>query len=254
VATITSPAPPRPPRITGQRIASTLLFLGLLVYIGSAVAMAVYLLGRAYSAPLDDFGKVALAALIAIIGTSLTACASVYAANRQALAAQQVEVLKLQTGAQLAEFNSGLTAQIEDLKAQSAQALERLKMYLDAGKMAYRDLSGAAAVYFYTLRSVALGSWDGTALQRAESGMIDACRHLIYVDEAMRDAWLGFWQEAQYVYREALKEQQEGQRSAVIQKELAKKVRGGGESLTFNDRYQRLEETAREAVKKVISD
>ena len=42
--------------------------------------------------------------------------------------------------------------------------------------------------------------------------------------------------------------------ASVIQKELTKKIKGGGESLTFSDRYQRLEETAREAVKKVISD
>jgi hypothetical protein len=99
--------------------------LEFLFYVSIAVAFAVYLISRACVMGINDFQNAALAALIAVIGTGLTACASVYAAIRQALASHEVEISKLQTGTQLAEFNANLTEQIEGLKAQSAQSLER---------------------------------------------------------------------------------------------------------------------------------
>jgi hypothetical protein len=214
-----------------------LIFLGLAAYIVVAVAFAIYFLMNAYLHPVGDFEKAAIGAVIAVIGTGLTAVSAVYTANRQALTAQRVQIL-----------SAKLTTQIEGLKAESAQSLERLKAFLDADKNAYRELSGAAATYFYSLRSVALDQWNDAILKAAEDGMVAATRYLIYVEQEMRDTWLRFWQEAQLIHRTARNEPDDKKRPDLIRDEIMKEVPIGGGTLNFRDQYQLLEATARQAI------
>lgn len=236
------------PRRKGRAMIA-ILFIGIILYLGTAVAFAAYLLYRAFSQGVGDFEKVAIGALIAVLGTGLTALAALYTANRQAAAAREVEFLRSEMSKDLAQIASKLNADLETLKAQAAQSLERLKAYLDAEKIAHRELCGAAAIYFYALRSAALGSWDDQLLKKAEAGMIEATRHLIYVGDKMRSDWLTFWQEAQHIYRTALAEPDEGNRTQLINTNISEKVQDGSSRLDLRDRYDRLEGTARGAIK-----
>jgi hypothetical protein len=227
----------RVPKLFLQKSMGVLIFLGLAAYIVVAVAFAIYFLINAYLHPVGDFEKAAIGAVIAVIGTGLTAVSAVYTANRQALAAQRVQIL-----------SAKLTTQIEGLKAESAQSLERLKAFLDADKNAYRELSGSAATYFYSLRSVAMDQWNDAILKAAEDGMVAATRYLIYVEQEMRDTWLRFWQEAQLIHRTARNEPDDKKRPDLIRDEIMKDVPTRGGTLNFRDQYQLLEDTARRAI------
>ena len=59
--------------------------------------------------------------------------------------------------------------------------------------------------------------------------MVDAARHLLYVSPEMRDMWLNFWQEAQYIYREAMKEQDVGKRPAALCSLIEEQIRAAAE-------------------------
>ena len=216
---------------------TALIFLGLAAYIVVSVAFAVYFLVNAYLHPLGDFEKAAVGAVIAVVGTGLTAVSAIYIANRQALAAQQVQIL-----------SAKLTIQLEELKAQSSRSLERLKAFLDADKNAYREISGAAATYFYSLRSVAMDKWDDKLLEVAEVGMVSATRYLIYVDQEMRDIWLRFWQEAQLIHRKARQEPDDKKRPVLILDEIMQDVPTPDGTLNFRDQYKQVEDTARLAI------
>ena len=224
------------------------LLIGIICYIATAVAFAVYLLFRAYSEGVGEFEKVAIGALIAVIGTGLTALAAIYTAVRQAAAAREVELLRLETGKVLAQLTSDLNRDLQSLQAQSAQSLERLKAALDAGKIAYRELGGSAAVYFYALRSVALGTWDEQLLKTAEAAMVGTSQHLMFVSDVIRADWLNFWQEAQHIYRATLEEPDEGKRPQFLGNAIKEQVRDGRSRLNLRDRYSRLEMTIRQAI------
>jgi NADPH-dependent glutamate synthase beta subunit-like oxidoreductase len=122
------------PKLILQESMNVVLFIGLLAYIAIAVAFAVYFLTHAYLYQVGDFEKAAIGALIAVVGTGLTAMAAIYTANRQALAAHQVEILRGETSRELADLTAKLTAELEVIKSHSARSLERLKTYLDAEK------------------------------------------------------------------------------------------------------------------------
>ena len=254
------------PRRNGRAMAA-ILSIGVIVYIAVAVAFAVYLLTRAFSHEaqgVSEFEKASLGALIVVIGTGLTAFAALYTAERQAATAREVESLKDRTAKELATFTAGtardlatftskLTGDVEDLKAQSAQSLERLKAYLDAEKIAHRELCSAASMYFYALRSAALdSSWDEQFLKEGEAGMIKATQHLIYVGEQMRDDWLNFWQEAQHIYRAALAKPIE-ERPQLLWANILEMVPDGLSRLNLRDRYAQVEHTASRAIREDMS-
>jgi hypothetical protein len=196
---------------TGGRMAF-LLGLGAILYILLAAGCAVYLLWKAYTLPTgsmqSDFDKLAIAALVAVVGTGLTGLAAVYSATRQSATAYQVAEyngiistsladMKASTDASLTQMKAHLDESLARLKAASDESLARLKVALDAGQIAYRELFGTATVYFHALRSAALGKWDGENLKAAETAMISATRHLINVSSDMRNQWFDFWQRAQ---------------------------------------------------------
>ena len=83
-----------------------------------------------------------------------------------------------------------LTADLEAMKAQSNEALERLRAALDLTKTAYRELFGAATTYYYTLRELGSATaWDNEPQKKANTLMVEASRHLLYVSDDMRAMW-----------------------------------------------------------------
>lgn len=170
---------------------------------------------RAYAlptnAPIDDFNRYAIAALVAVVGTGLTGIASVYSATRQSATASQVAeyngyvaqvlaVMKHETDQSLKDMDLKIGKTLTAMKEESDKTLATLKVGLDLGHVAYRELFGAATIYFHALRSFALGSkWDEAALKSAEDGMIAATPRIIHVSKEMRDEWFNFWQNAQAV-------------------------------------------------------
>jgi hypothetical protein len=239
-------------RFTAERAFTILLFVGFCAYFIMAVGLAGFLLYNAFVGGMHDFEEVGLGAIIAVLGTGLTAFAAVYGAQRQALVARQVEILKRDTGTELARLSSDLTRDIEGMKAASAQSLQRLGVHLNSVVTAYRDLFGAAAVYFYALRSAgAAQTWDGGPLAKAQEGMIEATRQLIYVSQEMNDRWLHFWQDAEFIYWTALGKETDGVRRASIRTEMARKnPQKGGQAIDFQDLFAALEVAARSAIEK----
>jgi len=235
------------------------------LYILLAAGCAVFLLWQAYraqaSGQLDDFNKVAIGALIAVIGTGLTAAAAIYSATRQSATAYQVAQyggaisehlarLKEKADEDLAVMKGKLDASLAGLKAASDESLTRLKVALDAGQTANLELFGTVTIYFYALRSSALGMWDGESLRAAETSMISATRHLIHVDEALRDQWFDFWQRAEYIHRTAASEPEAARRPAVMAKLIGEKApTRSGEKLDLREQHDRLERAARLATK-----
>lgn len=229
------------PRRDGRALTAVLV-TGIILYIGVAVAFAAYLLTLAFFRGVGEFEKAAIGALIAVIGTGLTALGALYTANRQAAAAREVEILRAR-----------LTGDLDTVKAQSAESLERLKASLDAEKTAHRELYGAATIYFYALRSAALRSWDEAFLKKAESGMFEAARHLIYVSEQMRGDWFRFWQEADTIYRKALAEPDEAKRRQLLGTSITEPIQDGQSLADLRDLHSRLQETATRAIEKEMS-
>jgi hypothetical protein len=242
------PSPSERPALILQKAMVVILFIGFAAYIAMAVGFAAYFLLNAFLYQVGDFEKASIGAFIAVVGTGLTALGAVYAANRQALAAHQVEILRGETSEKLAELTANLTQNLEVIKTQSARSLERLKMHLDAEKNAYRELSGAAATYFYSLRSIAMNKWDEAALKAAEDGMIAATRHLIYVDQEMRDTWMAFWQEAQLIHRKGREETDNDKRPSIVEGQIMLKVSTADGKLDFRDQYLKVDDMARQAV------
>ncbi|MBC7926616.1 MAG: hypothetical protein H7039_13250 [Bryobacteraceae bacterium] len=249
---MTTPAKTALPLLIGDRAMTIILMVGFSAYIAITVGFAAYVLFEKFWRGVNGTENIVLAALIAVIGTGLTALSAVYGANRQVLAAKEVELLRVKTGTELAEIGAKLTGEIETLKADSAQTLERLKMYLDAEKIAYRELYGAAATYFFALRSTARNTWDDALLSRAETSMVEASRHLIYTTDHARNVWLAFWQEAQFIFRQGVNELDVHRRPAIIETEMNKQVSDGGVRSNFRDRYADLEQTIREAIQSEV--
>ncbi|UIY31470.1 hypothetical protein LZK73_30865 (plasmid) [Neorhizobium galegae] len=180
------------------------LAVGLLACIGVTAYSAILILREAIQAQkLDQFSGVAIGALIAVVGTCLTALASLYTTNRQAEVTAFVEKARVNAQEDLTKLQEVITARLDKLRADSAADLERLKKTLDFQTTAHRELAGAAAMYFYALRSSAIDTFNGDELERAETRMIETSRHLTYVADSFEDDWLAFWQAAQAIKRDA---------------------------------------------------
>jgi hypothetical protein len=257
----TTPPIRRPERIrlSGGWMAF-LLGVGAVLYILLAAGCAGYLLWKAYAlqpgVPQSDFDKLAVAALIAVVGTGLTGLASVYSATRQSATAYQVAEyngvisaelteMKASSDKALARMKVDIDASLAQFKAASDESLARLKVALDAGQIAYRELFGNATVYFHALRSTALIKWDDESLKAAETAMISAARHTINVSADMRNQWFTFWQRAQEIYRAAIAEADADKRPVLVEKLISEK--DGRHN--FRDIHERLELIARAEIK-----
>lgn len=270
---IAPPPPVTPPRRPRAGVMDWLLGLGLVLYILAGSACAAFLLYKAYTAVsvgstqpapataggLDDFTKLAIAALIGVIGTGLTGLASVYAATRQS-----------STASQIAEFNAAMSRHLTDLsaaanialtemkgeidksltqvKSASDESLARLKVALDASQIAYRQLFGSATVYFHTLRTIALTEWDDESLRTAQSAMVAATPHSLHVDAKMRDLWFDLWQRGQDISRAAADHAEISERPDVVRRLFDEKVKTRSGKLDFRELHLRMEEAARVAI------
>jgi hypothetical protein len=254
------------PTVVKHRLTSGLMAFclgtGAILYTAVAVGFAGYLLWKAYKLPSNaaqtDFDKLAVAALVAVIGTGLTGLAAVYSATRQSATAYQVAEynavistslaqMKADSDTALTEMKARLDASLAQLKATSDESLTRLKIALDAGQVAYCELFGTAAVYFYALRSIARGKWEDGSLKAAETSMISATRHLIHVNKEMRDQWFDFWQRAQDIQRAANTEADAEKRPGIVEKLVDQKIQSDAGRRDFRDLYAILESTARRA-------
>jgi hypothetical protein len=237
-----------------------LLGVGAVLYILLAAGCAAYLLWKAYTLPangtLNDFNKLAIAALVAVVGTGLTGLASVYSATRQSATAYQVAEyngiistrladIKASSDASLTEMKAHLDESLTKLKADSDESLARLKVALDAGQIARRELFGTATIYYYALRSIGLGEWDGDSLKAAETSMISATRHLIYVEKKMRNQWFDLWQRAQAIHRTAGAECDAEKRPKLVKDLMGQKVLTACGRHDLQELYGLLETTAR---------
>jgi hypothetical protein len=225
-------------RLGNVRIVAWITLVVMAAYMIAAVSFTVYLVQDALFKTPSDFEKAFIGAVIAVVGTSITALGAIYTTNRQADAAQQVAIL-----------NSQLTADLDVLKAQSQDALERLKVGLDLSKTACRELFGAGTTLFYTMSEMAMGRWwDDDSKKKADLLMIDAARHLLYVDDDMRRVWLGFWTQADFVYREALKTADVEARAKELEKlMIARPQTPTGEGESLRDWHLELERLAKAA-------
>lgn len=256
----------RPPVVRHGPTSGLMAFclgIGAILYTAVAAGFAGYLLWKAYKLPLNvaqtDFDKLAVAALVAVIGTGLTGLAAVYSATRQSATAYQVAEynavistnlaqMKADSDTALTEMKARLDASLAQLKATSDEALTRLKIALDAGQVAYRELFGTAAIYFHALRSIARGKWEEQNLKASETSMISATRHLIHVDKTMRDQWFDFWQRAQDIQRTASAEADPEKRPGIVAKLFDERIQSRAGRLDFRDLYGLLEDTARRAL------
>lgn len=251
------------PPAESRGIMALLLGIGAVLYILLAAGIATYLLWNAYNLPpverLSDFNKLAISALVAVVGTGLTGLAAVYSATRQSATAFQVAryngeiaanlaLMKQSADTQLTLMKGRLDTALTELKTTSDESLARLKVALDAGQNANRELFGTASLYFYALRSTALGKWDEESLRSSEAAMIAATRHLINVNEEMRDQWFNFWQRAQHIYRDAAQEADQDKRPALVEKLVDEKVSFGTRRLDLRDLHNQLEKTAKAAL------
>ena len=233
--------------------------VGAVLYILLAAGCAAYLLWKAYTLPASvaqsDFDKLAVAALIAVVGTGLTGLASVYSAARQSATAYQVAdyngvistklaEMKAASDENLAKMKADIDESLAEFKAVSDESLARLKVALDAGQVAYRELYGTATVYFHALRSAARFKWEDGNLRTAETEMISAATHTINVSADMRDQWFAFWQRAQDIYHAAIAEVDEDKRPALVGRLILEK---DGRS-NLRDLHDKLEVTARQAM------
>jgi hypothetical protein len=76
--------------------------------------------------------------------------------------------------------------------------------------------------------------------------MVAATRHLIYVDQDMRDTWMGFWQEAQLIHRKGREEADNDKRPSIVEMEIMLKVPTSDGKLNFRDQYRKVEDVARQ--------
>ncbi len=266
-----SPAP-RKPR-TG--IMGLLLGLGLVLYILVGAACAGFLLYAAYEAGtlgggqptltsstgagLDEFTKLAIAALIGVIGTGFTGLAAIYGALRQSSAASNVaefnsevthHLANLNTAANIAltEMKGDLDKSLAQIRSASEESLTRLKIALDATQIANRQLYGTATIYFHTLRTIALSGWDEESLKTAQSGMVAATPHSLHVDDRLRDLWYDIWQRGEVIARAAADHPAITDRPAIIRRMFDEKVATRAGKIHFRRLHFKLEQTARDAI------
>jgi hypothetical protein len=251
------------PRRSGGKMA-VLLGVGAVLYTLLAAGCAVFLLWKAYSLPAgvtaDEFTKLTIAALVAVVGTGLTGLAAVYGATVQSATAYQVAQYNGDISANLADMKKTadteltlmkgkLDESLTKLKAASDESLTRLKVALDAGQNANRELFGTATRYFHALRSVGLGKWDEDGLKAADASMISATPQLLHVDEEMRNLWFDFWQRSQQIHRTADKEPEMEKRPALVSDLILQKVTTASGRLDLRELHDRLEGRARLAIK-----
>lgn len=251
-----------PPARSGGVVAF-FLGAGAVLYVLLAAGCAAYLLWNAYKLePVDrlsDFNKLAIGALIAVVGTGLTGLAAVYSATRQSATAFQVAeynglisanlaAIKQSADAELTQIKGAMDKAIAELKTNSDEALARLKVALDAGQIANKELLGTASTYFYALRSFAIGLLNEDLLKTSEASMVTAARHVINVDEPLRDQWFDFWQRAQNVYLAATNEPNVNARPDLVRKLIEEKINFGSERLNLRDLHSRVEKMARLAL------
>jgi hypothetical protein len=247
-----------------------LLGVGTVVYVVLAAGCAFYLLWLAYSLPpvekLTDFIKIAIGGLLAVIGTGITGVAAVYSATRQSATAFQVATYNGEIAANLAlmkesadnrliVMKGSIDNALANLKTNSDESLARLKVALDASQNANRELFGTASIYFYALRSIALGGkWDEDSLKSSETAMIAATQNLLNVNEELRDQWFNFWQRAQHIYRDAAAAQlSDEQRPPLVKKLIAERVPFGSAELDLRGMHNQLERTAKSAIEQSLA-
>jgi hypothetical protein len=242
---------------------AALLGIAAFIYTGLAAGCAIFLLTRAYALPksatVDDFNKYAIAALVAVVGTGLSGIASVYSATRQAATASQVAeyngdisynlaAMKEAADNALVENKGKIDGLVAEVKAASDATLARLKVALDLGHVAYRELFGSATIYFHALRSISLGNiWDDAILAAAEAGMIAATPRVIHVDMEMRNEWFAFWQRAQTIRAEAATKAK-----ALRADVIADLIEQRENKLDLRERHGKLESLARSAMEKAL--
>jgi hypothetical protein len=244
-------------------VAAVALGLAAVLYTLLVAGCAGYLLWKAYSLPagtaLDEFNKLAIAALIAVIGTGLTGFASVYGATRQSATAYQIAQyngaistnlaeMKEKSDRALAEMKATVDESLANLKIASDESLARLKAALDAGQIAHRELYGAATIYFYAIRSIARGKWDDDSLKIAETSMISVMQHLIHVDGDVRNPWFDFWQRAHDINQSLRAEPDVKKRPKLAADLIGEKVQLDSGRLDFRELHNRLEQAARRAI------
>lgn len=272
----TANAPPAlPPRWPRAGVMDWLLGIGLVLYILAGSACAAFLLYRAYTAGsfgsvqpapapaaaigLDDFAKLAIAALIGVIGTGLTGLASVYGATRQSSAASQIAEFNAAINRHLADLNAATNIALTEMKGEidkslaqvksaSEESLARLKVALDASQIAYRQLFGSATVYFHTLRTIALSEWDDESLKTAQSAMVAATPHSLHVDAKMRDLWFDLWQRGQDISRAAADHAEISERPDLVRRLFDEEVKTRSGKLDFRELHLRMEAAARVAI------
>jgi hypothetical protein len=222
------------PSRMGSRQTAPQIILGVfVVYVILAVIFAGLLIQDGLRRSPAELEKNAVGSVIVVIGTVATGVAAIYSVNHQSSAARDLALLAYK-----------LNADLETMKAQSSEALERLKASLDLKKTAYRELFGAATTYFYTLR--ALGSaatWDGEPQKKADALMVEASRHLLYVSDEFRSLWLGFWTEANFIYTGILAEREADTRMANLKAEIEAQVALPRQNI--RDWHRGLEEMAK---------
>ena len=110
-----------------------LLGVGAVLYILLVAGCAAYLLWKAYAlppgVPQSDFEKLAVAALIAVVGTGLTGLASVYSATRQSATAYQVAEYNGVISTALAGMKENIDASLAQFKAASDESSPDLKSH-----------------------------------------------------------------------------------------------------------------------------
>ena len=88
-------------------------------------------LDRAFNRPsgtsATDSEKLALGALVAVVGTGFTAMAAIYGATRQSATAYQVQLLSSDTSRILAQYNATITTRLAEMKNSADEALVKLK-------------------------------------------------------------------------------------------------------------------------------
>jgi hypothetical protein len=279
--TAPTPRPPVvPPAISGG-VTAFFLGAGLLLYVALTAGFSVYLLWMALTLPpverLSDFIKLAIGALIAVIGTGITAVAAVYSATRQSATAFQVAAYNGEIAANLAAMKESADTKFFDmkesadnklvamkgaidqalanLKATSDESLAKLKVALDASQNANRALFGTASIYFHALRSIAVSNqWDTESLKSSETAMIAATKDLLNVNRKLRDQWFDFWQRAQDIYREAGAPQlADDERASRVKELMEEEIRFRSGIFDLRGLHAELEKTAKSAIKKSLA-
>lgn len=255
------------PRLNRPNFISILLGLCAFLFAILAIICGIILLYRARqgSAP-TGFDAFAIAALIALIGTSLSALTAVYSATIQASTTARVGEYNADTNRKIAELKKNsdeyLAAHKESLdrslavfKKNADEALTKLKISLDASQVAHRELFGCATVYFHCLRAGAMGVWSKSSFSEAQAAMVIASRQLLYVENDMRDQWFEFWQHGENIFRRFEREDDPENIQSIASKAFLKKVlvpesykRNDDPpkiEIDFREMHNRLEQTAR---------